>query len=89
MNLTGDVLNLITDFISKQFLVRALHIRHMVKVLMSSIVFCQRLSLVYVSTGFHMWKLRFHGLCTFHLQIMYVQGAQIFKSHEKEAKKLN
>ena len=34
-----------------------------------------------------MWKLRFHGVHP--LQTMYLQRAQIFKSHEREAKNSN
>ena len=46
------------DFISKRCLIRALHITHVIKVLMSSIVsFYQGLPLVQVSSPFHMWKL--------------------------------
>ena len=52
------------DFISKRFLVRTIHIKHVIKVLMSSVVsFYQGLALIQVSTPFHMWKLRFHVVC--------------------------
>ena len=50
----------------KEFLVRTIHIRHVIKVLMSSIVsFYQELALVEGLNPFHMWKLWFHGVCAF------------------------
>ena len=49
----------------KVFLVCTLHIRDLIKISMSSIVyFYQQQALVQVSIPFHMWKLRHHSLCT-------------------------
>ena len=53
------------DFISKRFWVRILHIRHVITLLMPFIIsFYQGPALVQVSAPFHMWKLRFHCVCT-------------------------
>ena len=49
----------------------------LIKVLMPSLVsFYQGLALIQVSTSFHMWKLRFHGACTYPLLTMYVCRVQ-------------
>ena len=49
----------------------------LIKVLMPSLVsFYQGLALIQVSTPFHMWKLRFHGACTYPLLTMYVCRVQ-------------